>query len=203
MGVATALCFSITLLGALRAPVALAMTLPPGTVFNSEIRSRALLEETGAAFTVVTEQIEYGGTTIDPFQGMTDYVTWIQARPVELRVGWPLRCTVATSPTRSEVDSTSLWSRFVYLWEHGIPYGAEDPWVVGRSTRRIPVRPIWIGFLGDLLLYTLLVMALLWCIAALRSWRWKRRGLCPSCAYPIASARCSECGRVHQAEFAG
>ena len=203
MGVGTALCLSVALLGALRAPSAPGITLIPGAVLNPKIQRRALLAETGAGFTFVTEQIESGGTTIDPLQGMTHYVTWIQARPVELRAGWPFHCTVATWPTRSEVDSTNLWSRFVYLWEHGIPYGPEDPGVVGRSTRRVPVRPIWIGFLCDLLLYTFLVLALLRFIAVLRSWRWERRGLCPSCAYPKSSARCSECGRVHQAEDAG
>ena len=66
----------------------------------------------------------------------------------------------------------------------------------GRHTqfRMIPLQPLWLGLLVDSSFFAALavgISAIPWCRRRARI----RRGLCPSCAYPVGdSSPCTECG---------
>jgi len=64
--------------------------------------------------------------------------------------------------------------------------------------RLLPTRPVWPGFIVNVLFYAAILWLLLLVVSlpfALRRWRRTRRGLCPKCAYPVGTSdRCTECG---------
>jgi hypothetical protein len=61
--------------------------------------------------------------------------------------------------------------------------------------RRIPVLPLWPGFITNTLFYALLLWLLFATPFAARRMLRRRRGLCEKCAYPIGvSPVCTECG---------
>ncbi len=63
--------------------------------------------------------------------------------------------------------------------------------------RLAPLRPIWPGFAINTLFYATLLWLLAWGPFPLRRSLRLRRGLCPTCAYPMGeSAVCTECGRL-------
>ncbi len=78
-----------------------------------------------------------------------------------------------------------------------IEWGIELPWsgtVV--SWRALPYRLIWIGFTINTLFYAAILWLLISGPFVLRRFLRRRRGLCPTCAYPMGeSAVCSECGK--------
>jgi hypothetical protein len=62
--------------------------------------------------------------------------------------------------------------------------------------RALPLLPIWPGFAINTIIYSGILWMILVLPFALRRQRRIRRGLCPSCAYPIgASELCTECGK--------
>ncbi|MBX3359592.1 MAG: hypothetical protein KF745_14330 [Phycisphaeraceae bacterium] len=65
------------------------------------------------------------------------------------------------------------------------------------ANKRLPVQPVWPGFLYGVLLYGGLPAALVLGIGAFRR-RWRRsRSQCERCGYPIGqSPHCSECGNA-------
>ena len=68
--------------------------------------------------------------------------------------------------------------------------------------RHLPYRPIWFGLVANTLLYATVIISIMWLLFAVRVKRRLRRGLCPSCKYPIGvSDVCTECG-VELAEWA-
>ncbi len=103
--------------------------------------------------------------------------------------GWPLK---------------SLWCDWYQVSPSNSPASAErgggyigtalSPWH-GFVPRVLPVRPFWVGFAFNTLLYGTLLW-LLTCLAiAVRRFIRLRRGLCPKCSYPMGeSAVCTECG---------
>ncbi len=59
----------------------------------------------------------------------------------------------------------------------------------------LPLLPIWPGIAVNTLFYATLLWLLLLGRFALRRFLRVRRGLCPTCAYPIGeSSVCTECG---------
>ncbi len=59
----------------------------------------------------------------------------------------------------------------------------------------LPVKPAWAGLGADTLVHGVMLWTLLWGTGALRHSVRRRRGLCPTCAYPMgSSALCPECG---------
>jgi hypothetical protein len=102
--------------------------------------------------------------------------------------GWPLRCMWY------EANTVTLGSAVSYKLQGGLevsqPLGGLP---VGGI---LPLRLIPLGFVGNSLLYALLVLAvlLIYC-GARRAIRIKRRQ-CPICGYPFGQTRvCTECGR--------
>ena len=63
----------------------------------------------------------------------------------------------------------------------------------------LPLRPLWLGFAGDVGFYGILLAAVVRGSAALRSWRRARSGQCGYCGYDrrglALEAACPECGR--------
>jgi hypothetical protein len=83
--------------------------------------------------------------------------------------------------------------------ETGLPPLKRDMGL-GRSfltfPRALPFRPIWPGVIVNTFFYATTLWLLFLGPFALRRIIRSRRGLCPSCAYPMGeSATCTECGR--------
>ena len=190
-------------IGALRAPSAPVIPVPPALVSKSTIQSRSTEREVGLAYTFVTEQIVRGGLFIDRIQGMTDYASWTIARPVQISAGWPFRCVIASWPTQRRTRVDSIPDRLSTWWRHGIPYGESYRFIPGAQRRRFPIRPVWLGLVGNIVCYYLLLFAVTLSISSSRTlWR-RRRHLCPKCAYPICRPRCPECGYLFGNEMTG
>lgn len=63
------------------------------------------------------------------------------------------------------------------------------------AIRRLPVMPLWAGFLMNTLFYILMTVLLFGAPGTLRRLIRRRRGQCQACGYPIgASPVCTECG---------
>jgi hypothetical protein len=61
--------------------------------------------------------------------------------------------------------------------------------------RALPLVPIWPGFAINTLCYAGILWLLFAAPFALRKRRRIKRGLCPTCAYPVGTnERCTECG---------
>ena len=110
--------------------------------------------------------------------------------------GWPLRMLWSEPVTTYWCDTTTHQSNPVAggiatsLREWNSLYGDVFP-------RTLPLRPIWSGISVNTVLYA----AILWVLSGgpffLRRRLRLRRGLCPSCAYPMgASPTCTECGKT-------
>ena len=168
---------------------------PPFRVLNSKIHNRSRETQAGLGFTFTRERVELGGMYIDTIQGLPSWARWSRTQPIETRAGWPFRCSIASWPRQRTAEPLGLLGHVRNLWESGIPFGAEAWGIPGSSSRRIPVRPIWTGVVGNVVFYTCLVFVTAYSLGAVRFWLRHRHGLCPHCAYPISSPRCPECGR--------
>ncbi|MHC4825425.1 MAG: hypothetical protein ACYTEY_02590 [Planctomycetota bacterium] len=110
--------------------------------------------------------------------------------------GWPLRCM------SYEANTVTSGSAVSYTLQGGLemsqPLGGLP---VGGI---LPLRLILLGFVGNSLLYALLLLALLLIYCGARRAIRIRRRLCPICAYPFGKASvCTECGgRLPSAEVA-
>jgi hypothetical protein len=62
--------------------------------------------------------------------------------------------------------------------------------------RRLPIRPMWIGLVGNTLFYGVAVGLMSMCASRFKRRR-PRQGLCMRCRYPVRGlAKCPECGTV-------
>lgn len=79
-------------------------------------------------------------------------------------------------------------------------------WFAGEVPRRLPLAPVWSGFLADALIFAGVLLAVLAGPAILwhnrRRIRRRRRGLCEACGYDLRglAAPCPECGAGRDAE---
>lgn len=109
-------------------------------------------------------------------------------------VGWPMLAL------RSESWSDSATSLVdVGLIRGGIPIGPVGQYAIDR--RKLPIMPIWFGFLVNTLLYGALMMTP-FAPGAIMRCRRVCRGRCRGCGYDVAGlAVCPECGssQRHQA----
>lgn len=72
----------------------------------------------------------------------------------------------------------------------------------GMLPRYLPYGPIWLGLIVNTLLYAIVLIVIMWMWSVIRSKLRLRRGLCPTCKYPIGESEvCTECG-VELAEWA-
>jgi hypothetical protein len=117
---------------------------------------------------------------IDPFNNPAKaghMLEWTQA-------GWPMYAMqggVFHDLAKRNVEWHSLF------WRENTPIG----WV------NVPLRPMWIGFVVNTMIYAAALWLIVALVFALRRWRRIRRGLCARCAYPVGpgmSEVCPECG---------
>lgn len=68
--------------------------------------------------------------------------------------------------------------------------------ILAQRDRRLPVVPIWMGFVGNSVVYGAALGAVLVGVPALRRSARRARGRCEHCSYPVGgSPVCTECGR--------
>ncbi len=98
---------------------------------------------------------------------------WLQRGPIERRGGmWNVKLPGAPAPT----------------WE-------ADPSAI------IPVRPLWLGFVVNTMLFACVLALLAWMPSGVRVWMRRRKGRCVLCGYELGSSeRCSECGLLTRVE---
>ncbi len=109
--------------------------------------------------------------------------------------GWPLRSFRGfvsggvTTPPTSQVPPPPQKPQVHNLIARERPIGK------GTLTRHLPYGPIWLGLIVNTLLYGTVLIAVMSMWFAARSKLRLRRGLCPTCKYPIGvSEVCTECG---------
>jgi len=108
----------------------------------------------------------------------------------ELAAGWP---EPALWGCIAGVDRGS--GVMVHMSSIGIGASLKTDYGLSRPTHCLPLRVLWPGFAINTIFYA----AILWLLFAapfqFRRYRRIKRGLCPSCAYPIGSSEvCTECG---------
>jgi hypothetical protein len=144
-------------------------------------------------------------------------------RRVDFRIdlfaaGWPLRCIGRECWSQSIFEEDSSGKRtlsFVGVgppsqtaWRIGLPPPTacpgfkrqEDQW------KRLPLRPLWLGFAMNTALYAIILWLLIPGPFVLRRLIRLRRGRCPKCGYdlrgaiPGAGGGCPECGWNREVE---
>lgn len=132
--------------------------------------------------------------------GVDDLSSWQHLYGyVSIGAGWPARSMRwdIYDDMAHIAGSTDYWP-----WQsHGIIISGIDPpgWLIRqdewRFQRRLPIRPIWPGFLINTLFYAALLWLLFCGPGKVRRFVRIRRGRCPKCGYPIGqSPMCTECG---------
>jgi hypothetical protein len=110
-----------------------------------------------------------------------------------LRSGWPFLCFEAFSTSCRHDLKTPQRS---YRWQHVVHI--PKSWQAQSEWQIIPIKPIWAGFAGNVLIYA----AAIWMVVdgwrtVRRAWR-KRSGRCFGCGYELGGlrdrTRCPECG---------
>lgn len=89
-----------------------------------------------------------------------------------------------------------------------IIYEVRGGWQLPRdrafNPRAVPLTPIWSGFLGNVLIYAVLWLLLMWAVRAARQKLRKRDDQCRKCGYLrtglAPDARCPECGHAPPTE---
>ncbi len=142
------------------------------------------------------------GRTLGPIEDR-----WTSQIKAEEARGWPMLSLswhywVLRVDASSDSDSTTRSLR--YGWPLGgtrvVQYNPVSTIFVNVSLREIderilPYRPIWIGFTANTLFYASLLWLAIPGPFVLRRFLRLRRGLCPTCAYPMGeSFVCTECG---------
>ena len=121
-----------------------------------------------------------GASTTFGIDDLYDLVVRVHSRPTAARyeIGFPLSMQTG--------------------WQHPWPDGPEHLLEYrpgGRRVVRIPLRPEPLGWLANVVFWTIVASAVRLVIVAVRGWHRRRRGLCPRCAYPRGeSPVCTECG---------
>ncbi len=121
-------------------------------------------------------------------------------RATTVRCGWPFRSTVGV---RWDIGPYAmLFNRGVTTTSRAADAldGAfrfnRPAWLGGNSLRLFPLRPVWLGFAVNTILYAAILWLLICGPFVLRRFIRVKRGRCPACAYPTGqSDTCSECGK--------
>jgi hypothetical protein len=81
-------------------------------------------------------------------------------------------------------------------WKEGMAVPERLDWLDRQFRGVLPVLPIWPGFAINTIVYAGILWLLFAAPFVVRRRRRIKRGLCPTCAYPIGSSDlCTECGR--------
>ena len=116
-----------------------------------------------------------------------------EGRTFESR-GWPMRCLWCQP--RNWVSVGMSITRFGPRGFITIPFLPEYSW--GPRARGLPLYPIWIGFIVNMLFYAAVLWLLFIGTLALHRMIRCKRGLCVKCAYDLRGTdhrACPECGK--------
>lgn len=107
--------------------------------------------------------------------------------------GWPYRSMAryeAASRRPQQISDVD-----VGLWKSGVGLSNWMSNAYRHNEKRLPILPLWPGFLANTLFYASVPWLLMFGVATLIRRRRIRRGLCIQCAYPISGLSvCPECG---------
>ena len=175
--------------------------------------SAAISQEDGTAYPVATPPqarafrlTRTGPLSGQPLERCKVCQWWIISRTIEeRRFGFPVRTMVWMSsqagggasftgvgpwdfppPSHHEAQFTPMASGIV------VPERFQNYY----QQRRLPLLPLFPGFVLSMLLYAVLIAVLIWMPGVLRRRHRLRLGLCLHCKYPVrAFAVCPECGK--------
>ncbi len=108
----------------------------------------------------------------------------VDSTPIDLRwsdYGWPVTSMRQSGPFQAAMPPSWL--------DQGLHI----------SGVTFPLRPLWMGFLTDVLFFSSALSGLLLGAGVFRSHRRRRAGRCPACGHPVAAAgahHCTECGHA-------
>lgn len=111
---------------------------------------------------------------------------------IEDGAGWPARALASFS----ENSTASGWNRSTTTDAIFLEANLTGNTRYG-TYRALPLRPIWLGFLLDMLFYAVIWVCVFFALRATRQTLRTRRGLCPMCGYDLRGdfdAGCPECG---------
>lgn len=172
-------------------PMLAGARLSSATVVPSgwELGSRVLGWGPGVRYELVTEMV-WAGSTLGALGGR-------QNRSIErAATGWPLVSMewAGTMDRRRRYHSYAMSGAFDVMAGLPPPVRVADLYL--GADRRLPLVPLWPGFVINASVWGLAGWICVVMMGALRRRRRRRRGLCEACAYPVVGcARCSECGR--------
>ncbi len=112
----------------------------------------------------------------------------------EVGAGWPLKC-LGYRVRLLEPDNVD--SAVAYDWGLPVERGLNDP--LDLPGKILPLRPIWLGFAINTVLYALILVVPL-APFTLRRFIRRKRGHCIKCGYDLratSGGRCPECGWKH------
>ncbi len=109
--------------------------------------------------------------------------------PQAATAGWPLRA-LDWSIRKHAAGRSSIY-------REGLRLPDTMAWLGVAPDRRVPLRPLWLGFAVNTLFFAIVAASVWTPIVALRRYSRRRHGQCPACGYPVGvSAVCTECGRA-------
>lgn len=126
---------------------------------------------------------------------------WVNTHLPIVRAGWP--ALSVSSEARLAVDDTLPPRHSGPYWEYdrswpaalawGLPTGQLGRWL--GVHHRVPIVPLWPGFLLNTLVYATLALACIALAHRIKRQSHTRRGLCTNCGYTLTSLQtCPECG---------
>ena len=115
------------------------------------------------------------------------------------RAGWPLRAMEGEA-WRATTGNMQFSSAVGVFW--GVDLHAERVRGAAKvrttsSQRILPLRPAWLGFLGNTVLYAVVAMGMIACASLVRRTYRGWRGRCAACGYDLRGdleRGCPECG---------
>ncbi len=186
-----------------RDPLAIHIQHPPDVLSGAEGRSaqQPSYENTASGFgyTEYLTGISMRSTVASPAanndplesSGRTDpWTLWSPySDPQAATAGWPLRTLDWSVPKHASGRSS--------IYREGLRFPGTMAWLRVAPDRRVPLRPLWLGFAVNTLFFAIVAASVWTPIVALRRYFRCRRGQCPACGYPVGvSGVCTECGRA-------
>lgn len=105
--------------------------------------------------------------------------------------GWPMLSLSASTHTILDLEAKDKADRVVHR-HGGIALNQAAP---SNTPVVLPVRPLWTGFIVNVLVYATSLGMLMLGPTAIRSLRCRWRGVCLACGYPRGTSPvCTECG---------
>lgn len=159
-------------------------------VFTVERPGYSLMSVTGPMATRAANVLDEDRSQPIPIGEEDPRPRWLSVADAEdpqiargIKAGWPFR---------------GLWGRTIFNVNHrpkNTHTGLSHVTVRGTE-HAFPWRPLWPGFVANMLFYGGAMLAVWYAAVYAFRWRRGRRGRCPHCAYPVdpRASLCPECG---------